>query len=401
MIIGTHTIRARAILGAAFIALWPHPDLAQAVLALRTAPLLDIPDMTGASVNFRLPVAGARLRDGSLLVLDQRSHDVRLFDASGRLVRSTGDLGETDKGAGGGLMSAARCGARDSLVVWDRRLHRVAVISPEGAVARRFTIQSAPAGLEPWLDMTCTAGQFLVYASEPQLEWLGKPTTVGVSKTVIADLNGHAAVLADAGPALSEWVGTTSPTGMLSRFPRPLGSSTYLAAYGNNLIVAGSASPDLCIMQPSSPDRQAPSNSPASSSRCMQRFTLPLKARAADSLSFRAAARVIAAGAFSQQMADAVLSQLLGTERPAMLPYINSVYAGMDSVIWIQTSPPGAAPIELLGVNRLGQPTARLRVPLSRIFEIGPGYVLGTSNRDDDSVHLLLLEVASATERSH
>jgi hypothetical protein len=72
-----------------------------------------------------------------LYVADDLSHDVRVFDADGQLVRVIGR-----KGQGPGefeLPWVVAVDDADTLMVWDQRLMRVSVFDPQGGFLRSFT----------------------------------------------------------------------------------------------------------------------------------------------------------------------------------------------------------------------------------------------------------------------
>lgn len=81
-----------------------------------------------------------KLRDGRYAVADGGNARVVFFDASGTLTSTTGRSGE-GPGEFQHLTLLAR-GAADSLLVWDRQLRRVSVLSPTGDFAHSFSLES-------------------------------------------------------------------------------------------------------------------------------------------------------------------------------------------------------------------------------------------------------------------
>jgi hypothetical protein len=106
-------------------------------------PTLQIGVETGdRNLQFTQIVGATRLADGSIVVADRGSAEIRTFDASGRFIRKVGR-----KGQGPGEFSDladVRALGRDSLVAWDA-FGRFTIIAPNGNVARTFTVHGGPA----------------------------------------------------------------------------------------------------------------------------------------------------------------------------------------------------------------------------------------------------------------
>jgi hypothetical protein len=134
--------------------------------------------------QFNQVVAIARLGDGSIVIADAGSGELRIFDAAGRFARKLGR-----KGQGPGefqYLTDVRGLGRDSLVAWDGT-GRFTVFGPTGDVARTFTVQGGPAS-ERGLGLVRGAlgdGAFFAYRvgrqPPPQIEAITRDTLrVGV-----------------------------------------------------------------------------------------------------------------------------------------------------------------------------------------------------------------------------
>lgn len=87
---------------------------------------------------YRIARAGhaTRLADGTIVIAELRSRELRFFDAAGVHLRSVGGRGN-DPGEFAGIRFVGRYGT-DSLVVWDAALRRGSVFGNGGGFARVF-----------------------------------------------------------------------------------------------------------------------------------------------------------------------------------------------------------------------------------------------------------------------
>lgn len=108
--------------------------------------------------------SGAVLPDGSIALANSGTSEVRLFDPSGRHVRSTGSRGQ-----GPGEFTSVRLlgvVAGDSLLVWDTGNRRFSVLSPGGAFVRSFAVPSE-GGISPDVRGALADGRALLSAVDP------------------------------------------------------------------------------------------------------------------------------------------------------------------------------------------------------------------------------------------
>jgi hypothetical protein len=88
-------------------------------------------------------VAATRLSNGSIVIADRGSSEIRVFDRAGRFVRKVGRAGQ-----GPGEFRAlgdVRALEGDSLIAWDAMGGRFTIFTPTGEVARTFTPSGGPA----------------------------------------------------------------------------------------------------------------------------------------------------------------------------------------------------------------------------------------------------------------
>ena len=98
-------------------------------------------------------VAATRLSDGRIAIANSGTHEVRIFDAEGRHLASTGREGE---GPGEfSSLSSIFPFRGDSILAWDERLQRVSVLTDDGALGRVARVEGQamnPRLLRPFAD---------------------------------------------------------------------------------------------------------------------------------------------------------------------------------------------------------------------------------------------------------
>lgn len=113
---------------------------------IEPTPLLSIGSTEGAAdFQFTRIVGAARFEDGVLAVGDAGTNTVRLFDSTGRILRTVGGPG-SGPGEFGAMQSIRRAG--DSLDVLDRRRGRITIFDRSGNLVRTWQavgVQSASA----------------------------------------------------------------------------------------------------------------------------------------------------------------------------------------------------------------------------------------------------------------
>jgi hypothetical protein len=114
------------------------PEATELVLA--DEPTLRIGAVEGVpEEEWTQPMAGARLSDGSLAILEQRPAEIRVFDARGSFLRRIGRPGDGP----GELAAPSRLAVLpgDTLAVWDPGAARISWFSPEGTLAREWSLR--------------------------------------------------------------------------------------------------------------------------------------------------------------------------------------------------------------------------------------------------------------------
>ncbi len=149
-------------------------------LVLADEPLVRIGMLDGPPEYLFGNVTGAiRLEDGSVVVADEQSYEVRMYDASGKHVWTSGQLGE-GPGEYRGLRLLRGCPGA-AITVYDWYLDRITELDPGGKVADTRSLGMI--GVSPYGSPACTAEGGLVFAPWPDYEsaWEGLNVTEGES----------------------------------------------------------------------------------------------------------------------------------------------------------------------------------------------------------------------------
>ena len=140
----------------------------EAELVLADEPLvrvgsLDDPD----EYLFSNIEGGIRLEDGSIVVADEQSYEIRMFDARGRHVWTSGRWGE-GPGEYGGVRLLRGCPGT-AITVFDWKLDRITRLDRDGNVIDTRAL--AETGVQPYGSPTCSPDGNLVFLPWPDEEW--------------------------------------------------------------------------------------------------------------------------------------------------------------------------------------------------------------------------------------
>ena len=141
------------------------PREAELVLAdepLVRVGLLDGPD----EFLFSNIEGGVRLEDGSIVVADEQSYEIRMFDARGRHVWTSGRQGR-GPGEYGGVRLLRGCPGT-AITVFDWNLDRITRLDRDGKVIDTRAL--ARTGVQPYGSPTCSPDGDLVFVGWPDSE---------------------------------------------------------------------------------------------------------------------------------------------------------------------------------------------------------------------------------------
>lgn len=133
-------------------------------LVLSEEPLVRVGVLDGPMEYMFGEVTGAiRLEDGSVIVADEQSYQIRMFDAQGRHVWTTGREGE-GPGEYGGLRLLRGC-AGVAITVFDWNLDRITQLAPDGTVSDTRAL--AEDGVLPYSEPACSPDGGFVFTPWP------------------------------------------------------------------------------------------------------------------------------------------------------------------------------------------------------------------------------------------
>lgn len=138
-------------------------DLVLADEPLVRVGLLDGPD----EYLFSNIEGGVRLEDGSIVVADEQSYEIRMFDARGRHVWTSGRQGQ-GPGEYGGVRLLRGCPGT-AITVFDWHLDRITRLARDGNVIDTRAL--AGTGVQPYGSPTCSPDGDLVFVGWPDSEW--------------------------------------------------------------------------------------------------------------------------------------------------------------------------------------------------------------------------------------
>ncbi|MXW31626.1 MAG: hypothetical protein F4100_03650 [Rhodothermaceae bacterium] len=139
-------------------------DPGRSNLTLAEEPLVRIGVLEGPMEYMFGEITGAiRLEDGSVVVADEQSYEVRMFDASGRHLWTSGQQGE-GPGEYGGLRLLRGCPGA-AITVFDWHLDRITELDAEGNLID--TRRLSEAGVNPYSEPMCAPDTSLIFTPWP------------------------------------------------------------------------------------------------------------------------------------------------------------------------------------------------------------------------------------------
>lgn len=148
----------------------------EADLVLGDEPVMRVGMLDGADEYlFSNIEGGVRLEDGSIVVADEQTYEIRMFDARGRHVWTSGRQGE-GPGEYGGVRLLRGCPGT-AITVFDWHLDRITKLDRDGTVIDTRAL--AGTGVQPYGSPTCSPGGDLVFVGWPGSEWDSRPGDVG------------------------------------------------------------------------------------------------------------------------------------------------------------------------------------------------------------------------------
>ena len=198
-----------------------------------------------AHYQFGIVGDAVRLGDGTLVVSDAQANELRVFDATGRWVRTLGRQG-SGPGEFSGLWSLFLLPG-DSVAAYDGLAGRVTVFAPSGTLARTVTLQPLDGRLPPKpLGVLGDGTMVVAPAYNPIFSASAKPSR---DTLPLARYSADGAQGASLGRiAAEEMVTIVAGSGAnrsATRGPVPFGRGTFVAAAGTRLLIGDNARYEL------------------------------------------------------------------------------------------------------------------------------------------------------------
>lgn len=375
--------------------------------AVAPAPVLSIGEMDGpAEYQLYQVRAATRLHDGSIVVFDGGSQEVRFYDSTGVFVRRVG-------GKGGGPGEYQRVAwlrglAGDSLMLYDPGAQRITILSPDGSTARSVSVAAVQAEARPGADgerSAPTGGMAQYSAIGPMADGALLATTAGprsearagsavrrdsvvyVSLTAGGLLRDTLATLI--GDEEQVNVGGSEGRRVAIVGPPPLGRTSHVATDGSGFWFGSGDRYEIWHRDPEGRvDRIV--------RRAVELIAVTpalLDAARAEDLG-----RATSAPAEVQTMVRQMIEDRWSSAvPPATMPAHGELLAG-DSLLWVaETTLPGDPSPRWTAFDPEGQMLGTVALPARfRALGFGPGYVLGVSTDENgvERVEQFALEIA-------
>lgn len=359
------------------------PDATSAanrLIELDSVPVLDLGDEAkGPQEEFSGTVIPVRLSDGTIVVANGGSQELRFFDSTGVFRKSVGRSGEGP----GEFRSLGwlHAGVGDTLRTWDWSLVRMEVFAPDGRHQRTSVLGSpkervsvGPVGL---LD-----DGSIMMATQYDVDFASMDGAVRDTSMILRyDAAGRLTDTLGTFPGSESWivksqVGTTMGVSVSNR---PFGKDLTIVARGSMVIVGTSDAPELTVLHANGSTLQT------------VRWELPTEPVTAEDI---AAYKAMSAEGWPVGMEarrDRVLARLENAPYPETKPAYSKFLVSSDGSFWVQRysmrADGAGATFDVF--DSTGARIGECRMP-ARFTprQIMPEYALGTWKDADDVVHV-------------
>lgn len=321
-----------------------------------SVPAVDIPGSSPAGTSlYTAATAATRLSSGTIVVADPLDATLRVFDASGRPLRSIGRRGGGPEEFGA-VTWLAQCG-RDSIFVRDYAHGRISVLDSAGRFVRQYP------DARDALTLACSRAGLVASLATPQVS--GPPSARGetyhvpltLANTRGDSLAGVAAVKAGEN--------------------RPLGRMTRLAVSGDRVFV-GTADSGVVDLY-------------ASDGRRIGGLPVGGERRQPTRRHYEQAIELQVAALPDRASQEAAKRMLLGIPMPEYLPHYTGLFTDPAGTLWVQLSAPGDGATWLRAVGPAGAVLADVHLPVElTVFEVGDDYILGRYDDGSGEQHVAL-----------
>ena len=337
---------------------------------LSPAPTLTIGTEGDAQKEFQQITGMARASNGNIVVLNEGSHNFRVFDTTGKFLRAYGR-----QGAGPGEFEYIRLLGRsgDSLFVFDPRYRRVSLVSLNDGYKSVRVLPTAgdQASLRPTARLTSGAILALPIAGTN----LQHPDGVyrdSIRPAIVAAPPSQATEQLGIFPFMSYFAYNPNYTERaMSVGVYRFGNLSYFTASGDAVWFGNSDSKDIQIFD--------------HSGKVVSHAKVPWDARPFNETSVSKAQAAAVSNAANESSKAYMRALYAAKYRPKFEPLFGSLVAGAEGGVWIaRFNADQTSPTEYAVMDRTGKGVARITLP-ARFTpqEIGKDYVLGIARAED------------------
>jgi hypothetical protein len=358
------------------------------LLTLDTSAAVDIGETLDEDPDYQLfQVASAlRLSDGTIVVANRGSHQLKLYDSTGRFVRNVGR-----QGAGPGEFEQLNWMGRlpgDTIVTYDFSGRRLSRFLPDGEFAGSVTLGGSntsdfvfPVGMLDDGRMVVRRGAVFTAGESPS----------GRSRdSLMVMLAGADGIVQD---TLGRFPGTESSVQqsgsgnnrMMMVTSVPFARGTYLGVHRDAIVVATNDTYEIRLFDTTGQLR-----------RIVRRLGEPVPVTPADVEAYRQQ-QLESAERSNAQFRTLIERQLADAEYPQTMPAYTSVMPDAAGRLWVRESTHMGEPPRWAVYDPDGALMAELTVPdRFRPLDIGEDYVLGVLRDELELERVLLYRLAPA-----
>jgi len=341
---------------------------------LSDVPRLDIGALEGEAPYQFFRVSNAvTLGDGSIVVANSGTHEIRFFDAAGSFLYSSGR-----KGGGPGEFEALWTLAvlpGDSIIAFDRRLRRMSIFTPDGTFARSFMFTALAGAAALPMPIGLTSDQRLVVSERA---FRTGETRTGLSRDssyyLLVDLDG--ALLDTLGHFLGdEWYIKSERETIYTATP-PFSRSSESVVYGNGFYFGSGDSYEIAYYA-----------SDGALLRLIRRMTPNLQVTTEDIARYQ---QDVLDGTRDPSRRQFWQSMFAEMPVPETMPAYSDLIIDLEGNLWVgEYQRPGDEQPRWTVFDPDGVMLGVVETPQRfRVFEIGSDYVLGRGADDLDVEHI-------------
>ena len=364
-------------------------------------PIVDLGGASTPQEEFNRVPRVLRLRNGTIVVPNEGTKNLRFFDGSGRYLRTVGRDG-SGPGEFRSVQSTLRK-AGDSILVWDWSQRRLTLLAPDGRVVKTLVL-SPPAGHPriPQPVAVFSDGSLLgVRVTNSGFPFPGREGEIRTDSAVLVRFT-TAGTVSWTSPALPHhdnfgMPGKAGNVAFMAPMNLPFGAQLSWATLGDSVLYGTGRAAELTILGPSGAKARSLSTGSTTTSlspSAIQKYTHALE-------EFKAS------GGPSVHVYEEVLAAV-GKKRvpfPSALATHGAIIVDDSRMVWIQDGDPtGFADGGLVSRSGSrwwtvrstdGRTVARVEMPERfRVDGIGADYAIGVWRDNDDVEHVRVYSLA-------